>query len=167
MGINEKMVMCYRNQYKQRHNTLKKALAEVEDQYNIKVTQEQQFANGELERIAREKAVQTLRPIKDSDNKDVDCFGTELQRHLARQTLQRYDSIKKGEERRVLYNPDQSSDEEMLSQQLEQIYTRTKRNRNEQHKYTSPGYNFDEIGDDDELRTPQDDQLFETRPFQA
>lgn len=57
MGINEKMVQCYRNQYKQRHNTLKKALAEVEDQYNIKVTQEQQFANGELERIARERAV--------------------------------------------------------------------------------------------------------------
>ena len=26
MGINEVMVTCFRNQYKQRHNTLKKAL---------------------------------------------------------------------------------------------------------------------------------------------
>ena len=148
MGINEKMVRCYRNQYKQRHNTLKKALVEVEDQYNLKVTQEQQFANGELERIAREKAAQTLQPVHDPGSKDVDCFGAELQRHLAMKTLQRYDSIRKGEERRVLYNPDQSSEEEVLSEQLELIYSKSKKNREVQQKYTSPGYNFDEADDD-------------------
>ena len=38
MGINETMVTCFRNQYKQRHNTLKKALTEVEDTYGITVT---------------------------------------------------------------------------------------------------------------------------------
>ena len=178
MGINEKMVQCYRNQYKQRHNTLKKALAEVEDQYNIKVTQEQQFANGELERIARERAVQTLQPIRDPDNEDEDCLGAEHQRHLARKTLQRYDSIKKGEERRVLYNPDQSSDEEALSAQLEQIYTRTKKskNREAQSKYASPGYNFDEllgnqlrttgeVDDGVQLRQHQEGELCAVRPF--
>ena len=38
MGINETMVTCFRNQYKQRHNTLKKALVEVTDTYGITVT---------------------------------------------------------------------------------------------------------------------------------
>jgi len=37
MGINDVMVTCFRNQYKQRHNTLKKALVEVEDTYGLNV----------------------------------------------------------------------------------------------------------------------------------
>lgn len=155
MGINEKTVQRHRDQYKQRHCTLKKALAEVEDQYNIRVTQEQQFANGELERIARGKAVQTLQPARDSGGEDAGGFGAEHQRDLARKTLLRLDSIRKGSERRVLYNPDQSSDEEVLSAQLEQIYARTTKHRGVRHNAistTSPGYNFDEA---DEEQTGQ------------
>ena len=56
------MVKCYRRQYKHRYITLKRALDEVEDQYNIRLTQELQFANGELERVARERATMTLYP---------------------------------------------------------------------------------------------------------
>ena len=47
MGINETMVTCFKNQYKQRHNTLKKALIEVQDTYGIHVT------NGKKEDIKR------------------------------------------------------------------------------------------------------------------
>ena len=47
MGINETMVTCFKNQYKQRHNTLKKALIEVQDTYGIHVT------NGKEEDIKR------------------------------------------------------------------------------------------------------------------
>ena len=54
------MVKCYRRQYKHRYITLKRALDEVEDQYNIRLTYEPQFANGELERVARERATMTL-----------------------------------------------------------------------------------------------------------
>ena len=38
MGINEEKVTYFRNQYKQRHNTLKKSLLELEDAHGIHVT---------------------------------------------------------------------------------------------------------------------------------
>ena len=60
LGINKNMVQSYRRQYKHRYITLKKALDEVEDQYNLRLTYEPQFANGELERVARERATMTL-----------------------------------------------------------------------------------------------------------
>lgn len=78
----------------------------------------------------------------------------------------------------MLYNPDQSSDEEALSAQLEQIYTRTKKskNREAQSKYASPGYNFDEllgnqlrttgeVDDGVQLRQHQEGELCTVHPF--
>ena len=69
----------------------------------------------------------------------------EIKKQLAKKTLERYDSMKKGEARRVLYNPDQSSEEEALSDQLELMYSKTRRiGQVRNGDFTSPGYNLDE-----------------------
>ena len=62
MGINEVMVTCFRNQYKQRHLTLKKALKEVEDTYGICVTK---LSESNVRRMSEVRQIRKISLLKD------------------------------------------------------------------------------------------------------
>lgn len=119
MGINDVMVTCFRNQYKQRHNTLKKALKEVEDTYGMKVSSMGAInqitalkdQTKDLYKEKRDKARKRMSLFKERDRSEEN--GSDFRAAVRRAFDDNYHAERTPKTpesgRRLMYNPEQSS----------------------------------------------------------